>query len=287
MRVSLLGLGLIGGSWGLALRAIEPTWHVRGWDRDPAAVATALDRGAIAEAAPSPEAAADADLVLVATPVRAMRELLSAIAPHLPPGALVTDVASTKAHVVAWAREQLPPHAHFLGGHPMAGSEHTGCAHADPGLFRGAVYCLTPDETTPEPATRLLEGLLERMGALPRRMTPAFHDEAVASVSHLPFLLSAALVAQTTADPAWETKREMAATGFRDMTRLAAGDPTMYRDICLTNAGPIREQLLEASRLLADLASRLEDPAALEAFFRAAQAERRAWAQNFEERAKP
>lgn len=287
MRVSLLGLGLIGGSWGLALQAIEPTWHLRGWDRDPRAVATALARGAIAEAAASPEAAADADLVLIATPVRAMRELLSAIAPHLPRGALVTDVASTKAQVVAWARERLPAHAYFLGGHPMAGSEHTGCAHADPSLFRGAVYCLTPDADTPDTAVSLLEDLLARMGALPRRMTPAFHDEAVASVSHLPFLLSAALVAQTTADPQWETKREMAATGFRDMTRLAAGDPTMYRDICLTNAAPIRDQLLTASRLLADLAGRLDDPGELEAFFRAAQAERRAWARTFEERAKP
>lgn len=278
MKVSILGLGLIGGSLGLALRAALPEVQVRGWDHAPAAGATALRRGVIQTLADDPRAAvADAELVVLATPVLAVRDLLAVIAPQLRPGAIVTDVASTKALVLEWAGAALPDSVAFVGGHPMAGSERHGVEHARADLFQGAVWCLSPLAGAPAAAVETLEAVVQRLGAQPLRIDAATHDAAVAAVSHLPFMLAAALVQLTSSDPDWPLLRRLASSGYRDMTRLASGDVTMHRDICLTNAAAMALRLRQMARLLETLAERLDDPVALETLFATAQQAREAW----------
>ena len=268
-NVAILGLGLIGGSLGLALKdgptgrlLGDPVPSIAGWDQDPSARRLARDRGAIDRAYDNPVAAvAGADLVIVAVPVLAAREVLHAIAPALGPETVVTDVASTKATVCAWARELMP--GSFIGGHPMAGSERSGVGNARADLFAGATYCLTPLPSTTDTTLETATALVRAVGARPYVLDPELHDRAVAAISHLPFLLSTLLVETTSATPEWRIFRTLAATGFRDVSRLASGDPRMHRDICLTNAAEIRSWLGEAARTLETLAAELDDEQAL------------------------
>jgi prephenate dehydrogenase len=226
----------------------------------------ARERGAIDRAYDSPVAAvAGADLVIVAVPVLAVREVLHVIAPAIGPETVVTDVASSKATVCEWAHELFP--GSFIGGHPMAGSERSGVGNARADLFAGATYCLTPLPSTTQAARDTAMALVQAVGARPYVLDPQLHDRAVAAISHLPFLLSTLLVEATSASPDWEIFRALAATGFRDVSRLAGGDPRMHRDICLTNAPEIRAWLGEAARMLQMLADELDDePALLERF---------------------
>lgn len=285
MNVTIVGLGLIGGSLGLALRQARPDVTVTGWDRNEAVALAALDCGAIDRAVPTlAEAVADSAVVVLATPVLAVRAIFEAIAPHLPPGVLVTDVASTKADVLAWAGALLPASAVFIGGHPMAGSEQHGIASARADLLRGAVYCVVPPADTPPAALDRLCALVAAIGARPLLLTPELHDSCVAAISHLPFLLATALVQLTASDGRWPELAQVAATGYRDMTRLASGDPTMHRDICLTNAAAIQPWLRGMARLLDDMADHLDDPAYLEPLFSDAQQRRGDW---LERRASP
>lgn len=275
MRVALLGLGLIGGSLGLALRVARPDLDVVGWDREPASAALAAERAAVTALAATPaEAVAGADLVVLCAPVGALEGLLAAIAPALAPGAVVTDVASTKGQVVAWAAEAGVP---FVGGHPMAGSEKSGMAHARVNLFRGALWLLTPGPGSPPGGLARVEELARLVGARPLVLEPAVHDAYVAAVSHLPFVASAALVDVTTSDPRWPEMAPIAATGYRDATRLASGSPAMYRDICQTNAAAIAPLLRQLAARLERLAGDLEDPAEAEAFFTSTREAREAW----------
>lgn len=277
MNISIIGLGLIGGSIGLAVRAAIPHAALRGWDAATQTITAAVDRGVVHESSPTLEAAVrNADLVMVATPVLAVRSIFESIASHLKPGAIVTDVGSTKVQVMEWARESLPDTVAFVGGHPMAGSERHGIAHARADLFRGAVWCLTPRADAPVAALESLEDLVRRLGARPLRIDAVTHDAAVAAVSHLPFVLSAALVQLTARDPDWPAMSQLAATGYRDVSRLASGDARMHRDICLTNPA-IAPRLREMARLLDDLAGRMDDPQHLESFFEAARQAREAW----------
>ncbi len=274
--VAIIGLGLIGGSLGLALKRLTPNGAgpmVVGWDQDRLAGDRALQRGAIdALAADAADAAAQADAVVVAVPVLAVRAIFEQIAPALRAGTFVTDVASTKAEVCAWAAASLG--TAFIGGHPMAGSERGGIDQARSDLFDGATYCLTPELSTPahvlQRATRFVQGV----GARAVTMSPIAHDRAVAAVSHLPFLLSTSLVDVTMSDPEWEAFRALAATGFRDVSRLASGDPRMHHDICVTNAEAIRPWLLRTARSLEALAAMLDDGDAVLRLFERAKRER-------------
>lgn len=278
MNVTIIGLGLIGGSLGLALRRALPDLRVTGWDRDGAVALAALAHGAINRAVPTlAEAVAESDVVVLATPVLAVPAIFEAIAPHLPPGVLVTDVASTKADVMAWASALLPTSAVFIGGHPMAGSEQHGIASARADLLCGAVYCVIPPaDVSPAALSRLCQ-LISAIGARPLLLTPELHDSCVAAISHLPFLLAAALVQLTASSQRWPELKEIAATGYRDMTRLASGDPTMHRDICLTNAAAIKPWLRDMARLLDDMADHLDEPDYLEPLFSVAQQQRNGW----------
>ena len=253
-RVAIIGLGLIGGSIGLALHKAKGAREITGYDlgkgiSDRARKIGAIDQPYVALA----DAIRGADLIVLATPVGAMRALLQDIAPHVSPGTVVTDVASTKSQVISWAEEFLPTSVSFVGGHPMTGKEVSGVEAADAGLFLNRIYCLTPTARTRPAAINKVSSLVEMLGARVRFLEPAEHDGQVASVSHLPFIASIALMECVTDGPAWGDASLLAAGGFRDMSRLAAGNPEMYRDICLTNSEAITHWLDEYIDSLAHL----------------------------------
>ena len=243
-RVAIIGLGLIGGSMGLALHKAKAAQQVVGHDPGKGVSDRAREVGAIDIAYNTlADTVRDADLVIFATPVGAMCALLQSSAPYLTPGAVVTDVASTKVHVISWAEEFLPSTVSFVGGHPMAGKEVSGVEAGDADLFKNRIYCLTPTPRTQPSAIEKVAALAEMIGARVRFLEPAEHDGQVAGVSHLPFLASIALVNTVAEDGAWKDASQLAASGFRDISRLAAGSPEMYRDICLTNSEAITRWL--------------------------------------------
>lgn len=236
-RVAIVGLGLIGGSLGLALRQARAAEQVAGYDlgrgvSDQARRIGAIDQQHNALA----DAVRGAELIILATPVGAMRSLLQSMATMASPGAVITDVASTKSQVISWAEEFLPGNIYFVGGHPMAGKEVSGVESADPTLFRDRIYCLTPTKKTSPVALNKVSVMIETLGGRVRFLEPAEHDGQVAQVSHLPFIASAALMKTVAESSSWGDAALLASTGFRDTTRLAAGSPEMYRDICLTNS---------------------------------------------------
>jgi len=241
MRVAIIGLGLIGGSLGLALKAAGA--EVVGYARRPETASTALARGVVDRCGSEMQSTIKgADIIIIATPVLTVKDVLVEIAAYLPKSAIVTDVASTKAEVMKWAGEYLPAKACFIGGHPMAGKEVAGIAAADADLFRGCTYCLIPGSNVKHVQRGKMEDMVKAVGAKPFYIDAQEHDELVAAVSHLPHLLSVALVASTVENPRWTAMSRLASSGYRDTTRLASGDPRMSRDICLTN----RELIVEA-----------------------------------------
>ncbi|HEY1011596.1 MAG TPA: prephenate dehydrogenase/arogenate dehydrogenase family protein [Herpetosiphonaceae bacterium] len=285
--IAILGTGLIGASLGLALGTADQESSllgpvkIVGYDQDKSQLRTARGRLALdAEAKSAAEAVKDAEIVIIATPVRAVPEVMREIAPHLRYRALVTDVGSTKAAIQQWARELLPTTVSFVGGHPMAGTERAGADHAQLDLFKGQIYCLCPTVNAQPEAVDLATALVETIGAKPYFIDAAEHDSYVAGASHLPFVLSVALAEATSRSAGWKDMQLLAATGYRDITRLAAGDPTMHRDICLTNGPGITHWINEAIRVLVDLRGSIEDQDAdaLLGLFARAKAQRDLWA---------
>ncbi len=241
VRITIIGLGLIGGSLGLALK--RSGWRaaeIIGCTRSQSTASIALERRAVDSISLDPQKAVQgSDLVILAIPVLAVPDVLFAIASVLKDGAIVTDTGSTKLQIMQWARELLPPYVSFVGGHPMAGKETMGIESADAGLFQGAVYCLTPQEGTTKERMDMVKDMVTAIGAIPLDIDPDEHDNLVAGISHLPMLLSVALVLATTQSPDWSKMSGLAASGYRDVTRLASGSPEMHADICLTNKGNI------------------------------------------------
>jgi prephenate dehydrogenase len=235
-KVALIGTGLIGGSIGIALREKRLVKVISGYDSDPASAAAAVERGAIDIAVESPlEAVRGADLIILAVPVMSTLHLLKEIIPAVGKGAVITDVGSTKGSIMAAVEQMLPPTVHFIGGHPMAGSEESGIAGADPALLENAIYVLTPGSTTPPGAIDRLAEMLKQAGAQPLMLDPLAHDRAVASVSHLPHITAAALVQSVVGVSEHELVHTLAAGGFRDSTRIALGNPDVWCDICISN----------------------------------------------------
>jgi prephenate dehydrogenase len=235
--VTIIGLGLIGGSIGLALRqGKKSSWEIVGHSRRPETVAKALSVDAIERGEPNLEDAVKrAELVIIATPVLTVKEIFSRIAPYLPSGCIVTDTGSTKVQVMKWAEEMLPPTVHFTGGHPMAGRETYGIEAARADLFQRCTYCLTPsDKASPESIDTVVD-MTKNLGAIPFFIDAQEHDNLVAGISHLPILLSAALVSVTTKNPSWSKMSRLAASGYHDLTRLASGNPEVNSHIWLSN----------------------------------------------------
>jgi len=251
VQVTIIGLGLIGGSIGLALRqGAKPEWEIVGYSRRQETVANALNSGVIERGVTNlKDAVKQADFVIIATPVLTVKEIFSEIAPHLPSACIVTDTASTKVQVMKWAEEILPPTVDFIGGHPMAGREIYGIQAAEAELFRGCTYCLTSKKASPK-SIDMVTSMVKKLGATPFFIDAQEHDNLVAGISHLPMLLSAALVSLTTKDPAWPTMSKLAASGYYDLTRLASGSPEVNTHICLSNRKAIVNWLDKFSKEL-------------------------------------
>jgi prephenate dehydrogenase len=256
-RVGIVGTGLIGGSLGLALRGEGAASKVIGCDADANMLYGALDRGAIEEAAGSVgELAAECDLVFVAVPVRAIPAVLEEAAPALRPGTTISDVGSVKERVVATAEKVLPRGCHFIGGHPLAGSEQRGVGFADSQLFRDAYYVLTPSAECDAGAYSRLHALLASLGARVIAMEPRQHDRAVSVISHLPHVMAVSLMNLALERAEEYPLLRLAAGGFRDMTRIAASDASLWLDILMENREAVGESMaecVEAMRRIADL----------------------------------
>lgn len=290
-RIAIIGLGLIGGSIGLGLRrwseqnskAGQSALEVVGFDIDLdqqhyAKKINAVDRAEWELA----RAVRDADVVVVCTPVRAMRETFTDIAPHLKAGAVVTDTGSTKRQVLEWAAELLPASVSFVGGHPMAGKAQS-IEGAEPDLFKGATWCVTPSVTADETAIRNVLGMIAALGAEPYFLDPDEHDAYVAGISHLPFVLAASLMNTLSKDASWRDMKTLTAGGFRDMTRLASGSPDMHRDIVLTNREAVTrwiDAMMQTLQTVRTMVNEAEDQASadLTSFFTAARDARAEWA---------
>jgi prephenate dehydrogenase len=243
-RALVVGTGLIGGSLGAALR--RRGWHVTGIDADPSRAARAVEIGAVDELGDG----VDAELVFIATPAGHVAELAARILAEAgrPDQVVVTDVSGVKVPVVGAVM-----HPRFVGGHPMAGSEQSGIDGADPDLFVGATWVLTPTVETDPAAYALIASVVAELGADVIALSPPDHDRLVAVVSHVPHLVAATLMnAAAEGAKADGALLRLAAGGFRDMTRVAAGQPTIWPDICAENAAAIVTGL---DRLLEDLAA--------------------------------
>lgn len=241
---AIIGLGLMGGSLGAALKARRICRRIRGMARRESVIQRAKELGAIDEGSCDlNDAVAQADVVVLATPVRAMLELIPKLGEMLPSGCILLDLGSTKTEVVR-TMESLPAHIEPIGGHPIAGKETSGIEALDAELFQNATFVLTPLARTGSETIALVQELVRSLGAKPLLLSPERHDRLVAATSHLPYLASIALVAMAQAgaaeDPAlWD----LTAGGFRDMSRLAASNVNMSLDILLTNRENILSRL--------------------------------------------
>lgn len=277
-RIAIVGTGLIGGSLGMALKANRlPGLEIVGHDHDRGVAGKAEKAGAIDRVEHHlARAVSGSGMVIIAVPVLSVREVMQQIAPHVEEGAVVTDTTSTKAHVMAWAKELLPEHVNFVGGHPMAGKENTGIDNADPGLFRGSVYCICPAVDASDSAVKSVLGLTRLAGSEPMFIDAEEHDIYAGAVSHLPLMLSTALFSMLRSSPAWTDMGMMASSGFRDVTRLASGDPAMSHGIWVTNREALihwLERMTAELRRFRDMLNDAQDETLLEMFYRA-QADR-------------
>lgn len=235
-RLTILGVGLLGGSIGLAVRERIKDCRIVGYGPRPAALQQAQELGALDEAYESPaRAVREADLVILCAPVGSLGEMLEQVADSLRSGAIVTDVGSTKRTLVETAGRTLPSHARFVGSHPMAGSEKRGVRFARADLFQGAVCITTPTAQTDSAALQSVEEFWKTLGMRTTRLSPEEHDRLLADVSHLPHAVAAALVAIQEG-----RALNLSGKGFQDLTRIAAGDPGLWRDILIDNRENVR-----------------------------------------------
>ncbi len=279
--LGLIGCGLMGGSFALALRAAGLVDRIVGYSASASTTARALERGVIDAIAPSAlDAAQGADLVLLALPVAATEATLRAIAPAIHPGMVVMDVGSTKGDVVQAARAGLQDKlGAFVPAHPITGKEVSGVDHADAQLYQGSLVVLTPlPETAPAGVDRA-EALWRALGCRVQRMAPEAHDQAFAAVSHLPHLLAFAFMNGVLAQADAPELLAMAGPGFRDFSRIAGGEPRMWRDILIANRGALQTQLRHFQQALHAIEQAIDAPdtAALEALLQGASQARSAW----------
>jgi prephenate dehydrogenase len=281
MRLAVIGVGLIGGSFALALKQAKAVSHVVGVGRDPANLKLALERGAIDSTAPDPAAAArGADLILVATPLAQFPKVFASLTDAK---AVVTDAGSTKRDVVAAARKALGTKiSQFVPAHPIAGAEKSGVAAASAELFHGKRVVLTPLAENPAEIISKVERAWSACGARITHMDADEHDAVLAAVSHLPHLLAFALVHEVARRENSAQLFSFAAGGFRDFTRIASSHPEMWRDICIANRDRLLHELKSYSNELGSVRKLLEagDGAGLEKLFASARDARNKWIQS-------
>ncbi len=264
-RIGILGVGLIGGSLGQAIRKATPRTRVVGFGRDAAHLRRAKEMGAVDDIALNDACALkDCDLVILATPIEHILSTLETLGGTLAPGTLVTDAGSTKRRICRLAWRCFPAAVEFIGGHPVAGREVTGVEHSVAGLFRNAPYILCPRPEAAPAGLERLKGLAAMIGARPLVMTPEEHDRAVARISHLPQLLSTAL-----ANISDSGDMEISGSGLRDMLRLAGSSYSVWQGVLDTNSDNIQLALEDFIRHLQTMRQALHDGSLSEEFDRA------------------
>ena len=281
--IAIVGTGLIGTSLALAIKQSNLQVDVVGTDYDQSARSGAQKSGAFKKVESNlSNAIRGADVVIYATPVLAMREMMEASVNDFEEGCVVTDVGSSKKVVIEWADEILPESVSFVGGHPMAGKELSGPTNADGDLFKGKAYCIIPSVTAEKSAVSSVTTLAESIRAKPFFIGVDEHDSFVAAVSHLPFMMSVALMGTASKSANWEDIAQLASSGFASLSRLASGDPIMHRDICVSNPKPIVAWMDAYIREMYDLRNMLAnengpDPEAVHQVFVDAMEARARW----------
>jgi prephenate dehydrogenase len=280
MKLALIGVGLIGGSFAKALRATGNVDRIVGFDVDAQALTNAAEIGILDDAAASAGAAIDGvDVVVVSTPVGSMQNIFREIAPHLSRTAIVTDTGSTKSSVIAAARRELgAAFERFVPGHPIAGSERSGVGASRADLFSNELFICTPANETDPRAMSCVEELWRSAGCRTERMSADKHDAVFAAVSHLPHVLAFALMAQVSDGKDGKDRLAAAGASFRDLTRIAASSPMMWADICVANRDALLAELDGYQQILDKWRPVIEsgDTALLRSAFEAAAAVRRA-----------
>lgn len=285
-KLAIIGVGLIGGSFALALRKAGLVKHIIGVGRSPQNMQCALERGVIDEiAADIASALQHADLVFLAMPVGQTALIMAQIAPHLHANTLLTDAGSTKQDVIAAARHHLPlqNRHHFVPGHPIAGTEHSGAQAAQADLYRNKHVILTPLPETGADAIERVSQLWQACGAQVSLMPADEHDQVLAATSHLPHILAFTMMNHlnhSTNHP--ENLLRFAGSGLRDFTRIASSSPEMWRDICLANREALLKQIDAYQNELSSLQEMLKnnDGEALEKAFAQARGVRESWLKN-------
>ena len=260
-RIVIAGVGLMGGSVGLALKRARFHGRIIGLGRRWSSLKNAVDAGAVDSATLDyEEALNDADLLVICTAVDVMPSIVEKAVKHIPEGSVLTDVGSTKGQLVAEMEKLVPDGIHFVGAHPMAGSHKTGVSAADAALFDGSVCILTPVESTNPGAVDLVSELWKQMGARVEIMSPQDHDFLIAAASHLPHAAACALIQVVTGVENERGKAiDFTATGFADATRIAAGDPKIWKGIFLHNADMVSSMLSRLEKEIADIRKALDD----------------------------
>ena len=281
--IAIVGTGLMGTSLALAIKSSNLKVDIVGTDYDSVARSGAQKSGAFKKVESRlSNAIRGADVVVFATPIQAMREMMESAADDFEEGCVVTDVGSSKKVVLQWAEEVLPKHVSFVGGHPMAGKELAGPKNADGTMFKGKAYCIVPSVNAERAAVSSVTTIAEAIGAKPFFIGVDEHDSFVAAVSHLPFMMSVALMGTASKSANWDDIAQLASSGFSDLSRLASGDPVMHRDICVTNPEPIVAWMDSYIRELYELRNMLAkeggpDPDALHEVFEEAMNARARW----------
>ena len=287
-KTALIGVGLLGGSLGLALQRRNLSEEVVGYVRRDASV-TDCDRCGVTTSTTKelPKAVENADLIVLCTPLAQMRVLTDGFTPHLKTGAIVTDVGSVKGVVAAELTETIrAAGASYIGSHPMAGSEQTGPKAAREDLFENAVCVLTPDRQTPSAELAKLDELWRSVGARTMSITADLHDNLAGRCSHLPHIVAAGLANYVLSPAHPPEQQELCATGFRDTTRVASGSPEMWRDISMANRRHLQRVLGVFIEDLQEFQFALErgDEATIMDFFETAKTRRDEWQNNFSRR---
>lgn len=270
-KVTIVGVGLIGGSIGMALKKNGLAKEVVGYSQKASSLDFAVKNNAIDVASHDlKKAVRDADLVVLSTPVNTIAKMLPSITNELRRGCVVTDVGSTKAGIVETAEKYITS-GFFVGSHPMAGSEKKGAAYANAELFNSSICILTPTPKTNGQAVERVHAFWTRIGATVKRLSPAEHDRIVAYISHLPHMLAYGLMGTVPKE-----YLEYAAQGFKDTTRIASSSPQMWSDICLSNIKPLVNSLDEMVKNLSQLRRSIDakDEKALIEFFTKAKEKR-------------
>jgi prephenate dehydrogenase len=257
-KVTIIGLGLIGGSLAMAMKKNRLPVRITGSSGHLKTIRKALKRRVIGDGTMDlKKAVANADIIFVCTPINLIINTLKTIAPHLKSGAIVTDVGSTKAVIVKDAERIIPKKAFFIGGHPMAGTEHTGLDAAFAGLFSGKPYILTPTKRTSRKALTTLKSLLFKLGAKVVELAPEVQDRLVAGVSHLPLAVAAALINSISGMKDRNDLVRVASSGFRDTTRVASGSPVFGVDLFVTNRDAVLSMIKAFKASLSELEKKI------------------------------